>query len=106
MTSTNPSHELESEVRSYSRTFPIVIRRAQGARLWTEDGGEYIDFLAGAGSLNYGHNHPVLKARLLEYLADDGIAHSLDLHTAAKAGFLEAFEQKVLLLASAPTLLE
>ncbi|MEU5416450.1 aminotransferase class III-fold pyridoxal phosphate-dependent enzyme, partial [Streptomyces clavifer] len=52
---------LESEVRSYCRGWPAVFDRAQGTRLTDEDGHSYLDFFAGAGSLNYGHNNPVLK---------------------------------------------
>src|SRR3546814_6247355 len=33
---------------------------------------------------------------LTDYIADDGIAHALDLHTDAKADFLEAFETLIL----------
>lgn len=86
----------ESAVRSYCRGFDRVLTRAQGSLIQDVDGCEYIDFLAGAGSLNYGHNHPVLKAALLEYIEADGIAHSLDLYTTAKEAFLEAFERLVL----------
>ena len=50
--------ELESGVRSYSRGWPAVFTRAKGSVLTSEDGKEYIDFFAGAGTLNYGHNHP------------------------------------------------
>ena len=31
---------------------------ARGSSLWDEKGDEYLDFLAGYGSLNIGHNHP------------------------------------------------
>src|SRR5690606_25127671 len=48
--------EIESGVRSYSRSWPTVFTRAQGSRMWDEGGREYIDLFAGAGSLNYGHN--------------------------------------------------
>ncbi len=87
----------ESEVRGYCRSFPAVFARAKGATLWTEDGKACIDFLAGAGTINYGHNEPVIKAAVVEYLAGDGILHSLDLHTQAKRAFLEEFERTVLL---------
>ena len=56
--------EIESEVQSYARSFPRVFNRAEGEFLYDEEGTEYIDFLAGAGTLNYGHNNPVLKAGL------------------------------------------
>ncbi|GAA3921693.1 diaminobutyrate--2-oxoglutarate transaminase [Litoribacillus peritrichatus] len=88
--------EIESEVQSYARSFPRVFNRAKGEFLYDEDGTEYLDFLAGAGTLNYGHNNDRLKKPLLEYIANDGISHGLDLHTKAKGEFLEAFDEKIL----------
>ncbi|MFC9394412.1 diaminobutyrate--2-oxoglutarate transaminase [Streptomyces sp. NPDC057027] len=87
---------VESEVRSYCRAWPVVFERASGSRLYDEDGRPYLDFFAGAGSLNYGHNNPVLKRALLDYLADDGITHGLDMSTTAKRAFLETFRATVL----------
>jgi len=87
---------LESEVRSYSRSFPRVFAKAVDSRLIAEDGREYVDFLAGAGVLNYGHNNPRLKQVLLRYIVEDGVTHGLDMATSAKRDFLEAFEQVVL----------
>ncbi len=88
--------EIESEVQSYARAFPRVFHKAQGEHLYDEDGNQYIDFLAGAGTLNYGHNNPVFKEKLLEYIQEDGITHGLDLHTKAKAAFLTTFNEKIL----------
>ncbi len=88
--------EIESEVQSYARNFPLVFDKAKGEYIYDFDGNGYLDFLAGAGSLNYGHNHPVFKKALLEYIERDGIAHSLDLHTVAKGEFLKAFKEKIL----------
>ena len=87
---------LESQVRSYSRAMPRQFARAEGVWMHDDRGGRYLDFLAGCSSLNYGHNHPVLKQALLDYITADGIAHGLDLHTKAKAAFLEAFEALIL----------
>jgi diaminobutyrate-2-oxoglutarate transaminase len=86
----------ESNVQSYARSFPCVFERARGAELWDSDGRRYLDFLAGAGSLNYGHNHPVLKQALLDHILNDEVTHSLDLHTRAKAKFLQAFRDIIL----------
>jgi diaminobutyrate-2-oxoglutarate transaminase len=88
--------EIESEVQSYARAFPRVFNRAKGEFLYDDDGNEYLDFLAGAGTLNYGHNNPLFKELLLEYIHNDGITHGLDLHTKAKGEFLEAFNEKIL----------
>ncbi|MGM0535443.1 MAG: diaminobutyrate--2-oxoglutarate transaminase [Pseudomonadota bacterium] len=87
---------MESEVRTYSRSFPVVFTRARNARLNDEEGREYIDFLAGAGTLNYGHNNPHIKRALLDYLAEDNIIHGLDFWTAAKRDYLEALEEVIL----------
>lgn len=88
--------QLESEVRSYSRSFPVVFHRAKGSYLYDESGKAYLDFLAGAGSLNYGHNNPLLKKALVDYIEQDGIAHGLDMHTQAKANFLLRFQELIL----------
>ena len=87
---------LESNVRGYCRSFPTTFATAQNAILTDADGNEYIDFLAGAGTLNYGHNNEHLKQPLLDYVESDGILHGLDMHTEAKERFLETFERRVL----------
>lgn len=87
---------MESEVRTYSRSFPVVFTQARNARLTDETGREYIDFLAGAGTLNYGHNNPHIKQALVDYLATDGIVHGLDFWTAAKREYLETLEEVIL----------
>lgn len=86
----------ESEARSYCRGFPVVFTSASGSVLTDSSGKSYIDFLAGCSSLNYGHNDTDMKAALIDHLSRDGIAHGLDMHTDAKAEFLEAFEDKIL----------
>lgn len=86
----------ESNVRSYCRSFPVVFTQARGAVLKDSSGKEYLDLLCGAGSVNYGHNPPAIKKALLQYLEEDGIVHGLDLHSAAKADFLETFERHIL----------
>jgi len=88
--------EIESEVQSYARSFPRVFHKAQGEFLYDEEGKQYLDFLAGAGTLNYGHNNPAFKEKLLDYIHEDGITHGLDMHTRAKGNFLETFNEKIL----------
>jgi diaminobutyrate-2-oxoglutarate transaminase len=86
----------ESVVRSYCRWFDPVLASARGSIIRDTNGREYLDFLAGAGALNYGHNDADLKAALMEYIAGDGIAHALDLFTNVKHDFLTTFDQLVL----------
>ncbi len=87
---------LESGVRSYCRSFPMTVDTAAGVWLTDTDGKRYLDFLGGAGALNYGHNPPVLKQALLDYISRDGISHSLDLYSVAKERFLERFHELIL----------
>lgn len=89
-------HELESNVRGYCRSFPVTFTKAQNAILTDNEGNEYIDFLGGAGTLNYGHNNPVFKQALLEYIESDSITHGLDMHTEAKTAFLQSFNERIL----------
>ncbi|WP_435163019.1 diaminobutyrate--2-oxoglutarate transaminase [Paenibacillus glycanilyticus] len=89
-------NQLESEVRSYCRSFEAVFAKANNATLWDKEGKEYIDFFAGAGALNYGHNNPRLRAKLVEYLMKDGVTHSLDMATEAKETFLTRFRSLIL----------
>jgi diaminobutyrate-2-oxoglutarate transaminase len=86
----------ESVVRSYCRSFPTVFTKAVGSVMHTENGDQYIDFFAGAGALNYGHNPEALKKALVDYISSDGITHSLDMYSAAKRTFLETFEELIL----------
>lgn len=87
----------ESNVRSYCRSFPVIFHRAKGSIIYSESGREYIDFLAGAGALNYGHNNDYIKQRVMSYLDADAITHGLDLYTSAKEKFLAKFSERILI---------
>jgi adenosylmethionine-8-amino-7-oxononanoate aminotransferase len=71
-----------TEMREYcERTEPLVIARAEGARLWDADGRRYLDGNASWWSSVLGHGHPRLLAALrrqsetLGHAALAGIAH-------------------------------
>jgi diaminobutyrate-2-oxoglutarate transaminase len=87
---------LESEVRSYSRGWPTTFDRAVGSWIYDEEGKAYLDFFGGAGALNYGHNNPLFKQALIDYIQRDGITHGLDMNTVAKREFLESFQDRIL----------
>lgn len=93
----NIFEERESNVRSYCRSFPVIFHRAKGSKIYSETGSEYIDFLAGAGALNYGHNNDYIKQRVMSYLDTDAIAHGLDMYTSAKEKFLVKFSEAILI---------
>jgi diaminobutyrate-2-oxoglutarate transaminase len=86
----------ESNIRGYVRSFPTVFDTARGVWLTDVDGRRYLDFFAGAGTLNYGHNNPLAKYALLKYIERDGVTHGLDTATRAKTEFLEALNEIIL----------
>jgi diaminobutyrate-2-oxoglutarate transaminase len=89
-------HAVESAVRSYCRAFPTVFARAKGAHLFDEAGRDYIDFFAGAGALNYGHNPDFIQKQLVRHLERDAVTHALDMFTTTKRDFLERFREVIL----------
>jgi len=86
----------ESEIRGYCRAYPTVFASASNARQVDEDGRSYIDFFAGAGVLNFGHNDPRMKRAIIEFIEADGVAHSLDMYTTAKREFIDKLASTVL----------
>ncbi len=93
---TTPFEQWESEVRGYCRAYPTVFATASNARQVDEDGRSYVDFFAGAGVLNFGHNNERMKRAMIEFLEADGVAHSLDTYTTTKRAFVERFHEVVL----------
>ncbi|WP_246789841.1 diaminobutyrate--2-oxoglutarate transaminase [Bradyrhizobium sp. CCBAU 51765] len=92
----NEFETLESNVRSYSRSFPAIFSRASGSIMITEDGRKIIDFFSGAGALNYGHNNHAIRETIAEYLASDAIVHGLDMATPARLDFMRTFTRAIL----------
>ena len=86
----------ESEIRGYCRAYPTVFASASNARQVDEDGTSYIDFFAGAGVLNFGHNNPAMKEAMIDFLRADGVAHSLDTYTTTKRDFIARFQEVIL----------
>src|SRR5581483_4965636 len=92
----SPFELMESQVRLYSRAFPTIFEKATGCWLTDEQGRRYLDFFSGAGALNYGHNNPHIKRKLVDYLLADGVTHSLDMATVAKREFLQQLDALIL----------
>lgn len=86
----------ESEIRAYGRAYPAVFVKGDNARQTDEQGKEYIDFFAGAGVLNFGHNNPKMIQGVIEYLQSGGVVHTLDMMTPPKRDFIQAFVETIL----------
>lgn len=83
-------NEMESNVRSYPRKLPLAIAKAQGCWITDVEGNEYLDCLAGAGTLALGHNHPEIIKSIQDTLAAGLPLHTLDITTPLKDAFSEA----------------
>jgi len=63
------SHWQELEGKYYMQTVkrtPITLLRGQGARVWDEEGREYLDFVAGWAVDSLGHCHPAVTEAVTE----------------------------------------
>src|SRR5882757_4360565 len=78
----------ESNARVYPRHFPFAVAEAAGSFVRDLDGNVFIDFLAGAGVLSFGHNHPELVAAATKQMGV--FTHGLDMASPAKDAFTEA----------------
>src|ERR1017187_2303580 len=45
---------------------PLFVERGDGCRIWDADGNEFIDFCGSWAPLILGHNHPVVRERIIE----------------------------------------
>jgi len=79
----------ESNARGYVRKFPIAIGKAEGVKVWDATTGDmYWDCLGCAGTLALGHNHPVQRKAIQEWL-DSGVPQqTLDLASPLKDDFV------------------
>lgn len=79
---------VESNARTYSRVFNTVFVRGLDSILEDNSGKQYIDFLAGAGTLVTGHNHPAIVSKIREFLDSQHILHGLDMMTPVRETFM------------------
>jgi diaminobutyrate-2-oxoglutarate transaminase len=77
---------LESRARSYPRSVPIALEQGRGATVKDVDGNTYIDFLAGAGTLNVGHCNPAVAAAAGEQ--QQRLVHALDFPTRPRVSLI------------------
>ena len=60
--------EREHVVPAYARQ-PVQFVRGEGARLWDDDGNEYLDFQTGLAVTSLGHSHPAVVAAIEQQAA-------------------------------------
>lgn len=63
---------VNSPVRAFKSVYgtPLFIEKGDGCRLWDADGNEFIDFCCSWGPLILGHNHPVIRERVVQALSN------------------------------------
>jgi diaminobutyrate-2-oxoglutarate transaminase len=80
----------ESNARTYARGLPFAPAEGRGATIRDVDGNTFIDCLGGAGTLNVGHNNPMVMAEVRRFLASDPILLGLDFPTDPRDRFIES----------------
>jgi alanine-glyoxylate transaminase/(R)-3-amino-2-methylpropionate-pyruvate transaminase len=59
---------------------PLQLVKAKGEYVYDEQGREYLDAIGGIVCISAGHNHPRIKAKLLEMIENDEIQHTTVLY--------------------------
>jgi len=54
---------------------PLELVKGQGMYVWDADGRRYLDCIGGIICISAGHNHPKIKQKIMQMLADDEIQH-------------------------------
>lgn len=83
-------NDFESSARSYPRKFPFALKKAKGVYLEDVEGGRYLDFLCGAGTLALGHNDDEVNDAMISLLSSGAPLHTLDLTTPTKDLYVES----------------
>ena len=78
---------LESAAVSYPKSVPLAFEEGKGATLKDVDGNVYIDFLAGAGTVNVGHCNPEVVKAVKQQV--ERLMHCLDFPTPIRMELVE-----------------
>lgn len=81
--------KVESNARTYARTFQRLFVSGKGMRVKDASGHEFLDCLANAGTLALGHNPSEVRDAVLHFLGGDHLQQALDLATPAKHAFVQ-----------------
>ena len=79
-------------VATYGR-FPLCLARGKGARVWDEDGREYLDFTSGIAVNAIGHAHPSLQKAIAEQAGE--LIHTSNLFLTRPQALLAARLEKM-----------
>lgn len=69
MTTSGATNWQEIESQYYMQTVrrvPVTLVRGEGAKVWDDQGREYLDFVGGWATATLGHSHPVLAEAVAE----------------------------------------
>lgn len=84
---------LEGNNRSYPQSIPVAFERALGTIIEDVDRNRFIDFFAGCGVLNVGHNNPDVMTDIEKQ--QKKLIHSLDFPTPVKIEFMEELNARL-----------
>lgn len=79
-------------VPTYGR-FPLALAKGKGARVWDEDGREYLDFTSGIAVNALGHSHPALQKAIAAQAGE--LVHTSNLFLTRPQALLAARLEKM-----------
>ena len=89
---------------AFNYPFPIVITKAEGAKLWDIDGNEYYDLLQAGGPTIIGSNDPVIREQVIDLLntcgPSTGLFHEFEYKLAKKVSEMVPSVDKFRMLGS------
>ena len=89
---------------AFNYPFPIVITKAEGAKLWDIDGNEYYDLLQAGGPTIIGSNDPVVREQVIDLLntcgPSTGLFHEFEYKLAKKVSEMVPSVSKFRMLGS------
>jgi acetylornithine/N-succinyldiaminopimelate aminotransferase len=65
----NSQDKAKKYIMNFINRIPLTLVKGKGARIWDEDGKEYLDFVGGWAVTSLGHSHPVVTKALSEQAA-------------------------------------
>lgn len=78
----NNLHMVGDDRDDLDRTFPFIIKKGKGAKLWDLDGNEYIDFTCACGSIVLGYCYEEVDKAVIEHITNIGNIFPTQLHEA------------------------
>jgi len=76
-----------SNAKSVMRYLPVVLKSGKGIRVTDIDGKTYLDCVASAGTIPFGHNHPIINNAIRDFSNNSYPVQTMDIPTELQIDF-------------------